>query len=568
MKTKIHNTLWSNGVSDNEAYLLLVKYLLTKIYDENNTIENEEFKCQEFENNNDEEIYDRINKRYKEALKNRLNYSSKEVEQLNIIDKQRTTEKSLSFLVKLMERYYFTDILRNSKGKDILGKFFEAINRDGFKQSKGQFFTSNNIVKFIIYGLKLDDLAIDLINNKNRLPYVIDPSVGSGTYLIELMKIITNEVPNNKKLANTNTVKNFLIKTFPKECENIWAEDYLYGVDNSYDLAISTKVNMIMHGDGSSRIYHKDALLDFEEYKNLNDKLFNQIKNSPLINNKNVIEQFDAVISNPPFSVEQKEEKSSLDKIFIFGSKKNSENLFIERWYQLLKPNGRLGVVLPESVFDTTENKYIRLFLYKYFKIKAVVSLPQLAFEPHTSTKTSLLFAQKKTKSEIEEWNKLWKIYSEEWKYLKTRCENLANIYLEENDRKKLHSIKDLTEKEEKEILTRMLKDYIENDDKKLSSKEIVKKYKDELKELCKYDNDTKDVFKFVNTWWVFGEVAKELNYKIFMAEVENIGYKRTKRGEKPMPNELYRINEKGEVLVDDSVKETALDYLRDVKWD
>ena len=52
------------------------------------------------------------------------------------------------------------------------------------------------------------------------------------------------------------------------------------------------------------------------------------------------------------------------------------------------------------------------------------------------------------------------------------------------------------------------------------------------------------------------------------MAEVENIGYKRTKRGEKPMPNELYRINEKGEVLVDDGLKKTALDHLRDVLWD
>ena len=52
------------------------------------------------------------------------------------------------------------------------------------------------------------------------------------------------------------------------------------------------------------------------------------------------------------------------------------------------------------------------------------------------------------------------------------------------------------------------------------------------------------------------------------MAEVENVGYKRTKRREKFMPNELYRTNEKGEVLVDDGVKETILDHLRDVKWD
>ena len=141
-------------------------------------------------------------------------------------------------------------------------------------------------------------------------------------------------------------------------------------------------------------------------------------------------------------------------------------------------------------------------------------------------------------------------------------------MYLDSKDRKKLPSVKDLTEKEEKDILARMLKDYIEEDDKKLSVDELIEKYTDELKALCKYDNDTKDTFGFVNTWWVFGGVAKELNYKIFMAEMENIGYKRTKRGEKSTPNELFRINDKGEILVNDGVKEAALDYLREVLWD
>ncbi len=151
---------------------------------------------------------------------------------------------------------------------------------------------------------------------------------------------------------------------------------------------------------------------------------------------------------------------------------------------------------------------------------------------------------------------------------IKTRCENLTGVYLDGKDRNKLISIKNLTELQEKEILSRMLKNYFEEDDKKLSSKDLIKKYTDELKELCKYDSDTKDVFGFVNTWWVFGEVAKELNYKIFMSEVENVGYKRTIRGEKPMLNELYRTDEKGEVMVDDGKLETALDYMRQIEWE
>ena len=102
-------------------------------------------------------------------------------------------------------------------------------------------------------------------------------------------------------------------------------------------------------------------------------------------------------MTNPPFSVElDNDTKKTVKKEFMFGEKKNSENLFIERWYQLLRENGRFAAVLPESVFDIADNKYIRLFLYKYFKIEAVVSLPQLAFAPYTSTKTSILFAQKR----------------------------------------------------------------------------------------------------------------------------------------------------------------------------
>ena len=118
--------------------------------------------------------------------------------------------------------------------------------------------------------------------------------------------------------------------------------------------------------------------------------------------------------------------------------------------------------------------------------------------------------------------------------------------------------------------MKRYLKNYWEEEDEKLSVKEILEKYTDEIKDLGKFDNDllgTLITEYRENTWWVFGEVAKELNYKIFMAEVENVGYKRTKRGEKPMPNELYRIGENNEILVDDGLKETVLDYLREVEW-
>ncbi len=581
LRKNLHNVLWGGGgADDNDIFSSLVNIILAKIQDESEKEKGEKYDFQifsyedgeSFESN--EELFERLNELYRRALKQRLNITDNaKLKKSFVIDENKLSLTKLKYAVSALEGFSFVDGKNSFDGKDILGDFFEGIIREGFKQTKGQFFTHINIVRFMLWGLQLDKLAIERVNRDLEIPYLIDPAAGSGTFLIEYMKFITNNLKRRfkDKLANKRDVEDKFHQWFlPDHRENKWAQHFIYGVEISFNLGTATKVNMILHGDGSTNVFVKDGLRPFHFYdKETAPNFLKQYEQDNQYYDKEVNAQFDVVITNPPFSVDlDNETKKSVKREFVFGGKKNSENLFVERWYQLLKPNGRMGVVLPESVFDTTENKYIRLFIYKYFKVKAVVSLPQLTFEPFTSTKTSLLFSQKKTKAEIQDWDKLWSKYSNEWSALKTRCENLLAVYLDDKDRKKLPSVKYLKESEEKTILVRMLKDYTEADDKKLSAKELIGKYKDELKELCKYDNDTKDAFGFVNTWWVFGEVAKELNYKIFMAEVEHVGYKRTKRGEKPMPNELFRTNDKGEVLIDDGVTKTALDYMRKIEWE
>lgn len=582
IRKNLHNVLWGGGgTDDNDIFASLVNIILAKIQDEGETENGDTYDFQIFSYKQNSEIFEtnqelfnRINNLYRRALKEKLNMTNRQdLEDSFVIDRRKFSLSKLKYTVSELERFSFVDGKNSFDGKDILGDFFEGIIREGFKQSKGQFFTHIHIVKFLLWGLQLDTLAIKRVNEDNELPYLIDPAAGSGTFLIEYMKFITKNLKYRfrNKLSTKRLVEDKFLEWFqPDHRENKWARDYIYGIETNFNLGTATKVNMILHDDGSTNIFVKDGLLPFKFYdKETAPNFLKQYEPDNLCFNKDVNKQFDAIVSNPPFSVTlDNETKKHLGKQFLFGNKKNSENLFIERWYQLLKPNGRLGVVLPESVYDTTENKYIRLFIYKYFKVKAVISLPQLTFEPFTSTKTSLLFAQKKTENEIKEWDTLWSKYSREWNNLETRCKNLLLVYLKKIDRKNLPSIKDLSEKQEKDILLRMLKDCFEEDDLNLSPLDLIKKYKDELKDLCKYDNDSKDVFGFVNTWWVFGEGAKELDYKIFMAEVENVGYKRTKRGENPMPNELYRVNDKNEVLVDDGIKETALDYLREIVWD
>lgn len=423
----MHNVLWGGGgTDDNDVFSSLTNLILAKIEDEEEKGNGDTYDFQTLSFETQETLYSRINALYRRALKEKLNIADDEqIGKSHVVDTNKFSISKLKYTVQALERYSFIDGKNSLSGKDILGDFFEGIIRTGFKQSKGQFFTHVNIVKFMLWGVQADKLAIDRINNDKEIPYMIDPSAGSGTFLIEYMKFITQNIKYRfrDKLDTNRAVKDKFESDwfYPDYRENKWAREYIYGSELNFNLGTATKVNMILHGDGSTNIFvgaqKGDGLLPFNEYikesapnalnKEFDDKHYTQKVNG----------QFDLILTNPPFSVSlDNDTKKKVGKSFLFGEKKNSENLFIERYYQLLKDGGRLAVVLPESVFDTTENKYIRLFLYKYFKIKAIVSLPQKTFAPYTNTKTSILFAQKKTDAEIEA-------------YIKSGMKSLKNMH-------------------------------------------------------------------------------------------------------------------------------------------
>lgn len=556
LQAELHNVLWGGGgTDDNEVFASLTNLILAKIQDEDTIESGEIYKFQSltYENENDEEfetneeLFERINSLYRDALKSKLYILDEaELQKSYVVDTKKFSLSKLKYAVQKLEGLSFVDGKNSLNGKDILGDFFEGIIRDGFKQNKGQFFTHINIVRFMLWAIQADRLAISRIKNDKEIPYMIDPSAGSGTFLIEYMKFITENMKYRfrDELGTTRAVKDKIDSDwfYPDHRENKWAQTYIYASEVNFNLGTATKVNMILHGDGSTNVFVKDGLLPFEKYeKETAPNVLHDSQGEALYADKAVNGNFDIILTNPPFSVDlDNETKRTLKKSFIYGDKKNSENLFIERWYQLLRENGRVAAVLPENVFDTSDNKYIRLFLYKYFKIKGVVSLPQLTFEPYTSTKTSILFAQKKTADEVNAWNEAWSKYSSEYSKLKTRVENLISVYNGDKQKNRLPSIKDLSEEEEKKILLEMLYAYVKDDDSSLSRDEVIEKYFEELEELCTFDKDTADVLGFVNTWWVFGKVSAELRYDVFMAEADNIGYKRTKRGEKEAKNDLY----------------------------
>ena len=191
--------------------------------------------------------------------------------------------------------------------------------------------------------------------------------------------------------------------------------EYLWGIDagKSPPIARIARINMFLHKDGGSRIYFADALdkaLLIE--KGIEDELKRDREElrEAIIDSKQPL--FDVFLTNPPFAMRYEKKKPHEKRILEQYEQgyKDEERLemrasvksavmFLERYYDLLKPNGRLLTVMDESILNTESNKPFRDYIKKKFIIKAVISLPPNAFVKAESTvRTSVLYLKKKEK--------------------------------------------------------------------------------------------------------------------------------------------------------------------------
>ena len=337
-------------------------------------------------------------------------------------------------IVRLLERYNLSDT-----SEDIKGIAFERFLGKTFRGEIGQFFTPRPIVEFMVR--MVDPQEGDGI---------CDPASGSGGFLIRCFEIVREQIladvdrcyqafrreidgathlPAEDKAAALRSKYKELQKTLDQDVHGsrMWnlANRCIYGTDANDRMARTSKMNMIMHGDGHGGVHHHDGFL------NVNG-IFDG--------------RFDIILTNPPFgaSVEPSDtvleeqvtipgelERQYADRygdpyrdalnrvratkgkpiasLFALPTAKGNrqvgkiktELLFIERCLDLLKPGGRLGIVLPEGVFNNPSLAYVREFCEDRAFIRAVVSLPPETFvSSGASVKASLLFMQKFTDEE------------------------------------------------------------------------------------------------------------------------------------------------------------------------
>ena len=276
--------------------------------------------------------------------------------------------------------------------EDLNGRMFETFLTATMRgQALGQFFTPRSVVKLITR-------LAQLHAGPDHVERVIDACCGTGGFLIEALTEMRRQIWDNQSL--TARQRTDLLDEIANEA--------IFGVDAGRDpnLARIARINMYLHGDGGSRIYMTDALrhppvaseADTVEVKN-DVKQLNQLLASGVL--------FDACLTNPPFSMDYAatvpEEKEVLETFTLatYGGKVRrslrSSVMFIERYWQLLKPGGRLLTVIDDSVLGGKQYAAVRDFIRERFVIRAIISLHGDAFQRSGArAKTSVLYVVKR----------------------------------------------------------------------------------------------------------------------------------------------------------------------------
>lgn len=572
---------------DTEIFVNVVKLLLAKIYDERKRRKGERYDFQVLQKNGKEEsaadLFARVAPLYESAYVAYIDPSGGDA-----LDPKVFAPERVKSAVKGLQG---VSITRGAAlHGDVIGAFFEEILRSGFKQDKGMYFTHANLVWFILEALDLKQLTKDTwakaTHPNDRMPYVIDPSCGSGTFLLRAMQMMSASIRDDAaQLVATTDDERYFKAHLSDDNPNEWAKDFLFGCDPKFVMAITAKVNMVLHGDGSAHIFKWDSLkaLASSPDAKLRPQAA-QLRSVPDARyGPDLCEQFDVVVSNPPFGITLAPETAKgVPSAFTLPRTTSSESLFLERYTQLLKPKGRLGVVVPESLLNGSDYWETRLLLYRMFWVRAVVSLPRNLFV-ETPTLTSLLFAQKKEAAEIAKWDAEWSAVAAKVDTAIGKARNDARIAA----RKSGAAPADV-----EAAFLAAAAPYIAADTFIVKRGRGASVARFSLPATtgspgAAYDYYDKLLktggFKSLRTRAIFGEVAGSLGYEWPVYAVDEVGFKLSKRGERTRANQLLRFVDPatgaeqanvqrapGEVhpVIDTVTPEKVLDYLRSaVTW-
>ncbi len=308
-------------------------------------------------------------------------------EKKRIFEKNETLELKATTCKSLIERFESVDL--SSIDEDLNGRMFEVFLNAAIRgKDLGQFFTPRSVVDF------MTRISLRNINLEN-IPIILDGCCGTAGFLIETMAYMTGRIRNDARYNQFDRTDK--IKHICNEC--------LFGIEANKRTSRIARINMYLHGDGGSHIFHGDGL---EENPKATIDMTDEEQSETIDHAKTVKnEQFDLILSNPPFSMNyqrtKEEDRHIIDQFnFTLGqSSVKSSVLFLSRYEKLLKKGGEMLIVLDDTILNGKSYEDLRKWILERFVLLGVHSLPFNTFlKAKANIKTSILHLRKKRDAE------------------------------------------------------------------------------------------------------------------------------------------------------------------------
>ncbi len=259
---------------------------------------------------------------------------------------------------------------------DLINECFGHFVRENFRNNKedAQYMTPAEITLPVVSMIFDDFIKEDYFNTVDLSSFtVMDPTCGVGTLLIEAARAYINYLKNRSdtKESIEDIIDSFLRKG-------------IVGQDKVDRMVRLSKINTLLMGANSQNIHIGNSISGDSEIDSYNEKV-------------------DFIFTNPPFGAEYPlsqlpaQDYPALKEMNVTSQSICSELLLLLKCISLLKPNGKLAIVLPDSVFSAKGlNAYVRDYILNHYTINAVIEMPAVTFaQAGTRTKTSILYLTK-----------------------------------------------------------------------------------------------------------------------------------------------------------------------------
>lgn len=279
-------------------------------------------------------------------------------------------EEHIRILTKIVEQFQDYSFVRSQK-TDLYQIVFHKFASEFSKAEKGQFLTPIPIIDFLVK-----------IVNPHSGEQIIDPTSGIADFLS------ISYVNSGATLQDCN----------------------IYGLDNDAQMVMLAQLNMLLNGDGNARLQHKpdkgSIVWKFDSQGGLVE-LDNQFHFGGDWDNwpdETRLKKFDVVLTNPPFgedrafSPKDESDRRAIECYELWslygGNKIDLGAVFLENAYRILGENGRMGIVLSNSIASIDTHKVARKWLADRMRIVAIFDLPPNVFG-ETGVNTSIIVAYK-----------------------------------------------------------------------------------------------------------------------------------------------------------------------------